>query len=359
MLSGYDIQSIQRRSTVSDEKEKSIQSLGGKARAERLSAEERSAIAQDAAEARWDRNKPDRIRVPKAICGSPDRPLKIGELEIPCYVLDDGRRVITQGGMISALSMSPGSATKGGGDRIANFLNTKALKPHVPNQLDAVITSPIRFKAHASPAYGYEATILADICDAVLKARKEGTLNPQQKHIAEQCEILVRAFARVGIVALVDEATGYQEIRDREALQEILKKYISKELLAWVRTFPMEFYKQVFRLKAWNWNDGKMSPIVGSIVNDLVYARLAPGVLEELKKRNPVTEKGYREHKHFQHLTTDIGHPALTRHLYELIGMARPFAFGEWDKYFALVNHVFPKINTTLSLPFAAEEEIA
>ena len=140
-------------------------------------------------------------------------------------------------------------------------------------------------------AYGYEATILPELCDAILAARQGKKLNYQQEHIAKQAELLVRAFARVGIIALVDEATGYQEIRDREALQEILKRYISEELMKWVRTFPMDFYKQIFRLKAWNWNDGKMSPIVGNIVNDLVYARLAPGVLEELKKRNPVTEK--------------------------------------------------------------------
>lgn len=90
--------------------------------------------------------------------------------------------------------------------------------------------------------------------------------------------------------------------------------------------------QQIFRLKAWNWNDGKISPIMGGIVNDLVYAQLAPGGLDELRKRNPVTEKGYREHKHYQHLTTSaIGHPSLTRHLYELIGMARPFALGEWE----------------------------
>jgi hypothetical protein len=251
--------------------------------------------------------------------------------------------------------MSQGTATKGGGDRIANFANTKGISPFVSANLRDMITKPIRFRAHGSMAYGYEATVLTELCDAVLAARQEKKLNYQQEHIATQAEMLVRAFARVGIIALVDEATGYQEIRDREALQEILKRYISEELMKWVRTFPMEFYKQVFRLKAWNWNDGRMSPIVGNIVNDLVYARLAPGVLEELRKRNPVTEKGYREHKHFQHLTADIGHPALTRHLYELIGMARAFAIGEWDRYYDLVNRVFPKLNTNLMLPFEAE----
>lgn len=258
--------------------------------------------------------------------------------------------------MLTALDMKPGTATKGGGDRINNFLSTKSLAPFVPGNLREVITEPLRFRAHGTWAYGYEATILPDVCDVVLAARDAKKLNYQQEHIAKQAEILVRAFAKVGIVALVDEATGYQEIRDREALQEILKRYISEELMKWVKTFPMDFYKQIFRLKQWNWNDGRMSPIVGSIVNDLVYARLAPGVLEELKRRNPVTEKGYREHKHFQHLTTDIGHPALTRHLYELIGMARPFGSGQWDDYYEFVDRTFPKMNSNLLLPFNEAE---
>ena len=98
-----------------------------------------------------------------------------------------------------------------------------------------------------------------------------------------------------------------------------------------------------------------MSPIVGSIVNDLVYARLAPGVLEELKKRNPVTGNGQRKNKHFQYLTADVGHPELTRHLYELIGMARAFLVGQWDRYSELVNRTFPKMNATLLLPFNSE----
>jgi len=33
----------------------------------------------------------------------------------------------------------------------------------------------------------------------------------QQKHIAAQAEIIMRGLATVGIIALVDEATGYQD----------------------------------------------------------------------------------------------------------------------------------------------------
>jgi P63C domain len=335
---------------------KNIQAKGGKARAESLSAEEREDIARAAADARWSK-VPDRHHTPRAEYGSPDRPLRIGDLEIPCYVLDDGRRVVTQGGMLTALDMSPGTATKGGGDRLANFANTKSIKPSVSAKLEEMIRNPIRFKAHGSMAYGYEAIILPEICDAVLSARQRGDLNRQQEHIAKQCEILVRAFARVGIIALVDEATGYQEIRDREALQEILKKYISEQLLEWVKTFPLDFYKEIFRLKGWGWNSGKMPGIVGKYTNDLVYARLAPGVLAELRRLNPPTEKGYRRYRHHQYLTRDIGHPALGRHLYELLGMMR--ASDSWEKFYRLVERVYPKVNTNLLLPFEGEDEAA
>jgi hypothetical protein len=102
--------------------------------------------------------------------------------------------------------------------------------------------NPIEFKTpQGNRALGYEATVLADICDAVLEARKAGKLTSKQQHIAAQCEILVRGFARVGIIALVDEATGYQADRARDALAKILQAFVAKELREWVKRFPGEF----------------------------------------------------------------------------------------------------------------------
>src|SRR5207245_9548005 len=131
--------------------EKSIQTMGGEARAKALSAKERSEIARNAALAKWEKaDQPSKI--PNAMFGSPDRPLRIGEIEIPCYVLDNGKRVITQAGVLTAFSMSPGTATKGGGDRITNFVNTKAINPHASSQLREMITDPIRFRAQGTLA---------------------------------------------------------------------------------------------------------------------------------------------------------------------------------------------------------------
>jgi len=332
--------------------DQTIQSMGGQARAEKLTPEQRSEIARNAADARWEATDQATSRTLKATHGSPDRPLRIEalNLEIPCYVLENGKRVITQGGALTALDMSPGSATKGGGDRLTNFSTTKSINPHVTRELSDMITHPIRFRAQGNVAYGYDATMLPEICEAVLASRQADDLNKQQEHIAKRCEILMRAFARVGIVALIDEVTGYQELRDKEALQEVMKAYISGMLLEWTKTFPIEFYKEIFRLRGWVWNDGKMPPVVGKYVNDLVYDRLAPGILAELQRLNPPNEKGYRRHKLHQYLTRDVGHPALSRRLYELIGMARAFRPGEWHRYYELVDRTFARINTTMAL---------
>src|SRR6266550_871327 len=160
-------------------------SMGGKARAAALTKEERQEIGRRAVEARWEKAG-NLTKVPTATHGAPDHPLRIGGKEIPCYVLDDKRRVIIQRGMMDALDIKQGTAGRGGGDRLAKFLATKSVTDYVPDHLRDVIIDPIKFRVGGSIAYGYEATILADICGAVLDARRLGKLNYQQDHIAEQ-----------------------------------------------------------------------------------------------------------------------------------------------------------------------------
>ena len=320
----------------------SIQSKGGKARAEALPSDRRSEIARAAAEARWGSTG----TVLRATHGSNDRPLTIGDKEIPCYVLEDGRRVLSLRGMLGALSMSMGSASRGDGDRLVQFTTGKAIEPFVSNNLLMRMRTPVRFRApSAGPiATGYEATILPDLCDAVLEARKAGRLRKDQLRIADACELLVRAFARVGIIALVDEATGYQEVRDRRALEEILNKYISQELQKWTRTFPDEYFHQIFRLKGWNKPKSKSARpgIIGSYTNDVVYGRLAPGVLDELQRLNPSDGKGNRKHKNFQFLTPDHGHPKLKDHLSDVVLLMG--AASSWAEFKRLLDRVKPRV---------------
>jgi len=344
-----------------------IQSLGGKARAERLTPEEKSAIAQDAAEARWSKVAEEKgvLRLPRA---THQGELPIGNIRIQCAVLEDRTRVITQRGMFVALGMNK-NPTKGQSNAIDNrpgFLSANNLNPFISEDLRRS-WNPIPFRLpkgsggyKGNIAFGYRAELLPLVCNAYLDANDAGKIKRGkrgQEHIVQACKILSRGLGIVGIVALVDEATGYQEIRDRLALQEILQKYISGALFEWTKTFPLEFYKEIFRLKGWTWNNGKMSKAIGSITKDLVYSRLAPGVLDELQRKNPPNEAGNRKYRHHQWLTREVGHPALSRRLYELIGMARPYSPGEWDKYYHLIQRIFPKLNSTLLLPYDEDSQ--
>lgn len=320
----------------------SAQAKGGKARAEALTPERRKEIARNAAAARW-ADEP----VLKATHESGDHPLVIGGKQIPCYVLEDGRRVLSLGGMVRALDMSIGGATGGKqGDRLVKFATGRAIKPFVSEELLARMNEPVRFRAPTGGfvATGYEATILPDLCDAVLEARKAEALRKDQQHIAQACELLVRALARVGIIALVDEATGYQEVRDRKALEEILNKYISEELRRWTKTFPDDYFKQIFRLKGWKTPKAPTARpgVIASYTNDVVYARLAPGVLEELQKLNPSDGKGRRKHKNFQFLSDDHGHPKLKDHLSDIVFLMS--AASSWAEFKRLLDRVKPRI---------------
>ena len=171
-----------------------------------------------------------------------------------------------------------------------------------------------------------------------------------QDAVTEKADILIRGLAHVGITALVDEATGYEEVRDRIALQKILEKFISKELRSWTKRFPNEFYQEMFRLKGWQWKGMRVNrpQVVGHYTNDLVYDRLAPGVKEELSRLNPPDETGQRPHKHNPWLSNDVGHPKLRDHIYGILALMR--ATKSWDEFKKLVKRSVPKRWETLQL---------
>jgi len=292
-------------------------------------------------------------KILKAKFGSKDRPLKIGNVEIPCYVLEDGTRVLTQYGFYEAIGRS-GKPARGRGssfENIAPFLALQNLKPFIDNEL-ITSTTPIKFTTDkGSIAWGYRAEILPKVCEIYLKARDVNALLKSQEKFAIACEMIVRGLAHVGIIALVDEVTGYQEFRARHSLEEILDKFISVELRKWAKTFPDEFYEQMFKLRGWSYTPFRVNRpgAVGTYTNDLVYERLAPGVLEELKKITPKDSKGRRKHRYFQRLTEDVGHPRLREHLAAVIALMR--GNTTWKKFYNQLNRALPKWNQTLELP--------
>lgn len=331
-------------------------SRSGKARMDQLSPVERSALATKAALSRW--GKSDEVAgLPKAAYRGE---LDISGTRIRCAVLDSGQRVLTDNGITNALLGSRSGASKRirnasavDGPPIPLFVAPGNLKYLITEELLAGPLRPIRYADGNRVVVGYDASVLPIACDIWLKARHDGKLQDQQQDKAKQAELLVRALAQVAIAALVDEVTGYQEIRRKDALQAILNAYLQKELAAWAKRFPDEFYEQMFRLRGWEWKGRTVNPpsVVGRYTNDLVYERLAPGILDELRRRNPKDERGNRQGRHHQLLTDNVGHPALAQHLYALLGFMRVCPDNGWDAFYHLVQRAFPKKNTTLLLP--------
>ena len=258
-------------------------------------------------------------------------------------------RVLSGRGMQEALGLGQGSGVSGSRLKsfITNLLNRDDIKPLVDGELAIALQNPIRFwrpGRGGRVAMGYEATILVSICDLILAARDQARLTENDKTLAKQCEILMRAFAKVGIIALVDEATGYQEVRARDDLQRLLEAYISKELLPWTRRFPPDFYEELFRLRNWQYKpvSVKRPRLVGKLTNEIVYERLPDGVLEELQRKNPVVRPGGgRRWHHHRFLTEDIGNPHLEKHLAVVTALMR--ASATWANFKRLLERAMPR----------------
>lgn len=324
---------------------------GGIARAAKLSPDERRKIAKNAAEKRWKKKV-------VALRAKYQGDLNIGDDAIPCAVLEDETRVLISKGFLTAL----GRPWKGGSrTELPNFIGAKNLIPYVSDELRDGL-NPLKYESlNGQTVGGYKAEILPLVCDVYLQAREDGKLTKSQLIVAKKAEILVRSLATIGIVALVDEATGYQRVRPQDALQKYLEKIVAKELVAWAKKFPDEFYENIYRLKNWPWPGMRKNrfSVVAHYTRDLVYERIAPCLLDELERKNPKDNLGRRKDKLHQWLTDDVGDPMLAQHLHSIIMFQRlALANGHgWKRFLRTVDQVLPKKGTTMELPFNTESD--
>jgi hypothetical protein len=183
-----------------------------------------------------------------------------------------------------------------------------------------------------------------------LRAREAGALRADQLHIARHAEILVRGLARVGIVALVDECTGYQANRSSDALSGVLQTFIARELRPWTKMFPDEYYREIHRLKNWPYDPetSARNQLIGHFTNNIVYDRLAPGLFEELAAATPRDDSGrLLVHLH-QQVSDDLGHPKLREHINMLLMLMR--ANVTWDGFLRQLDRSLPRFGRNYEL---------
>lgn len=271
--------------------------------------------------------------------------LNIGGKEIDCDVLADGRRVLRH----NTVSRAIGKGKPSGEDmkraldlKIPLFLIASNLTPYLEPIIQERCQQIYYKSKEGRKLIGYEANILPEACKVYVKAFNDGVLHKQQIPFAKVCQVMLYGLASVGITALVDDATGFVEQRNRNELEKILEKYISEELRVWTKKFPNEFFKQVYRLHGWNYdkiNKNKHPQCIGGIINKHIYDRLPPGVRNELEQKNPILEKGYRKHRHHQFLTEDFGEKNLNNQIMQTITLMKVSDnFYEFEKLVEKIN---------------------
>lgn len=239
--------------------------------------------------------------------------LPIGDVELDCAVLENGTRVLSERAVHRAFGSKRGGshwqrAKRADGANLPSFLSANNLSPFVSKELAMALTTPVQYVSPAGgpTANGMPAELLPEICGVYLAARRAGELHPKQDHLAEQAEVLMQAFAKVGIVALVDEATGYQRDRAHDALRLLLSKYIAEGLQKWLKTFPDAFFAELDRLYDNAPTTPKNRPqYYGHFINKYVYEPLENGYVKaELDKLN-ITDEGKRRARFHQWLSSD------------------------------------------------------
>lgn len=326
----------------------------GKARWIGVSDETKKALVSRAAHARW---KGAAVKVA-------DYPgeIDLGGVKLACAVLNDGTRVLSERAVAKALEHSrhpedydrKQRAIATGAEVLPAFI-PEAVATFLPVTARKKLANPIRYqvqKGFGIPAIGIEADALADICEAFLQAREAGVLPPEDLGKAKAADRLMRALARVALVALIDEATGFQVVRDRDELQKLLAKYVSEEHRPWMQKFPTEFYVELFRLRNVKTADVRKRPLYfGKLTNDIVYNRLAPGMLPRLDEVNPTNDQGRRARKHHQHLL-EQGEEHLKTHLTGVVYLMR--SCKTWTEFMTALNRAAP-VRLVIDAPEPAE----
>lgn len=327
---------------------------GGLARDEVLSPDEKAEIARKGAKARWD----DSIEIAKR-----SGTLQIGDVDISCAVLSDNTRVLSERAITKAFGAKRGGShwkrlrEKPDGAYLPIFLSAGNIKPFINNDLAEALGRRriYRPKKGGGAAYGIEASLLPKICDVFLRMRDDPQkpLSASQASIAIQADFIMRGLAQVGIVALVDEATGHIEEKRKDEYRELFQEFIRAQVREYEKEFPKQFTDNLYRFYGLSqMKPGKHPQFFGKLTRRYIYEPLASShgaILEMLDEKNPVvTAKGGRKYKMFQFLTDTIGLPMFRAHLWQVVGImngARNKA--EFDRLFM---RAFPTAGSQIDL---------
>lgn len=250
-------------------------------------------------------------------------PLKFGGIEIDAYVLDDGTALIGKRKILTALGR-PEKGDSPDSSRPA-FLSANNLQTFITPELEEKLKGVDFIDAKKQKYNAYPADILAMICDVYLEARLAKKLTANQMPIAQQCEILVRAFARVGITALIYEQLGFEKLKHPDAFRMLIESYLSEELRKWSKEFPDELFIQMDKIYGNERTTSRNRPMYyAKFIRKYIYDPIEKGqVLTELDKKAEKTATGKKKTRLHQGLNEEKGLPNLRAQIWQVIGVLK------------------------------------
>lgn len=247
-------------------------------------------------------------------------PLTVGAFcNLDCANVLDGKkvlRVISWQSFLSIIGVS--SHTKGSLMLFVRFL----MQPGIHSSLSARIIDKISngylIKEDVGEARFVDARVITDFCRLILSLRRVGKLAGRYLEYATNCERFMLGLADVGLVALIDEATGYDKVKRRNEYREIFNNFIRAEHSEWVKEFSDSFFDSIYKVYRLE-KTGKNHPsFFGGLINRYIYYPLANShgaILEKLQEKDPVVNCGGRRYRLHQFLTDEIGKPTLRKHI--------------------------------------------
>lgn len=313
---------------------------GGLARAAVLTDERKKEIAKIAALARWGAQATHKGNFQKEF-----------GIDVDCYVLNDPGKtpVMSQRGMATALGLSSR------GNAFPRFASGKAIAPYLGADLLEKIAKPLKFQwpgagAQQPPSEinGYDATLLIDVCKAILEAESAGHLSSNQAGIAKQARIILNASAKQGIRDLVYALAGYDQTR--QEVIEAFKLYVREEAREYEKEFPDQLYAEWYRLYNLPKPERNKPFKFKHLTVEHVYHPVArsKGKIYELTQ---VTRAASSERwKKLHQFLSEIGVKALRTQLGQTLGIAQVSRTKE--EYEANIRRVFGDASGQTELPF-------
>lgn len=272
--------------------------------------------------------------------GSEQLPLRIGNIELPCFILDNRQAIFAKNGFQKALGYDGKSE-----DWLFDFLSSINKFYPIPGELFASYEKPILFEVSSKEGAiimsGIPTYILLMTCQTIINAKSDGYLSVGQLKHAKAAQTIAQYASLHNLNEAVAQASGFDFAKEsgKEFLQQFLVKSTNDNAYHWVKTFRDSFYDMLLVLNGFSWTDLRAKPEeISSLLHEIVFSRISDNLLAELRENQP--KRSYRR----KGKNSDNEHPVLKDYIAETLSLAKAAA-DNWTIFIQLLNRIHPKKN--------------